>query len=324
MANAKGKGTNGATAKGKGKKANKNVEVAEVTEVVETPVVEVSEEVVLDAPADITAEAETIEAPQVQEGFAVCSTCKIEKEQTVANFSPVDAVNNPNGENGFRTVCKSCQTAASLAWTTKRADYRKDYQRAMQLMKMGIGVIVPDAKTWEAGYVIMTAKRDENGKIVPDRVAEEVVAERKQAEADRRAELKAIADKEAEEAKAERKRLRDEAKAERERIAQEAADQRKADRDKVKQERDAKRVEDARIAKEERDRKNQEKADERLRLANEKAENARIERERKQAERLEAANKKAEDARIERERKDEEKRQAALDKALAVGGEATA
>jgi hypothetical protein len=285
--------------KGVATKATETVEVAEV----ETPVIEVSEDVVLDAPSDITA---------VADGNVVCSACNVEKEQTVANFSPM-------AKGGFRNICKPCQTQASLAWTTKRADYRKDYQRAIQLINLGIPAIVPNAKDWVSGDVIMTvAYTDKNGVEIPSRVAEEVYAEMKQAVADARAERKAELDAQNAELKAQRQAERAELKAQRDAERAEAKEQRQAERAELRAQRDAERAEKAEQAKADREAKAVERANERAVKNAEKAETARLAREAKAVERAEAQKQKALDKAQAIADKAEARRQSAVEKAMSA------
>jgi hypothetical protein len=187
------------------------VETAEVTEieVVPTP----TEEVVIDAKADIT-ETE----PKVH----TCNTCGSTDELNAKgepNFSMLKT-------GKLRPMCKSCQTAKSIGWTTEKAEYRKAYSRANFFLTRGIPAIVPTAKTWNEGDPIMTLEYGlldgkivspdtEGATVVPSVNAEDVyaaqVAEAKAARDAKHAEQTAIA----EAAKAERKRVRDEARAKR-------------------------------------------------------------------------------------------------------------
>lgn len=272
MANAKKSVKN---SKGVATKATKKV----------TPIVVVSEEVVLDAKADITEVIEEVVTSTIQEGYAVCSTCKDAKEQVGANFSPM-------AKGGFRNICKPCQTQASGAWTTKRADYRKQYQRANQLINLGIPALVPNARTWSEGDVIMTLEYTRNGETFPSRIAEEVYAEMKQSQADSRAETKAQIESQNAELKQQRADARAEAKEQRDNEKAEAKANRVAERAEAKTQRDAERAE--------------------------QAEEARLERERKDAERTEARNQKAIDSANAIAEKEATRRQAAIDKALAV------
>lgn len=66
-----------------------------------------------------------------------------------SNFSPLRT-------GKFSTVCKPCRALKANEWTTRRKDYRKAFhtaRRAAQLHKLD--VIMPNAKTWQAGDVIM-------------------------------------------------------------------------------------------------------------------------------------------------------------------------
>ncbi len=278
-----------------------------------TPVVEVSEEVVLDAKSDITEVVEPVaETPAVAEGFAVCKPCGETKEQTVENFSP-------SAKGGFRPICKPCQTKASLVWTTKRKDYRKEYQRAIQLINLGIPAIVPNAKDWVAGDVMMTvAYTDKNGVEIPSREAEVVYAELKQAQADARAERKAEADTLKAQAKAQRAEVRAEAKATRDAEKAEAKALKATERAEAKELRDAKRAEDAKTAKLEREQKAVERANARAEANAVKAENARLAREKKDAERAEASKQKALAKAQEVAEKAEARKQSAIDKAMSA------
>ncbi len=290
---AKGNVKGVATKATKAKKAKKAKATPEVVE---------SNEVVLDAKSDITA---------VADGMAVCGTCKVEKEQTVENFSPM-------AKGGFRNICKPCQTQASLAWTTKRADYRKQYQRAMQLINLGIPAIVPNAKDWQNGDVIMTVEYTRDGVTYPSRNAEEVYAEMKQAQADARAQRKAELDAQNAELKAQRQAERAEAKAQRDAEKAEAKAQRQAERAEAKAQRDAERAEKAEQARIEREEKALARATERAEKAAEKAEQARLERERKALERAEAQKQKALEKAQAIADKAEARKQAAIDKAMAA------
>jgi flagellar biosynthesis GTPase FlhF len=266
------------------KKNKKNTGVATEATVENNEVIVATDEVVLDAPSELVSEE------VIPTGFAKCSAGGEVLEQTVANFSPVDAVNNPNGEAGFRPICKGCQTKASIAWTTKRADYRKAYQRAVQLIKLGIPAIVPNAKDWKAGDVIMTIEFERDGVVYPSMQAEHLYTAQKllaqEARAERQAEIDAQNDRLKEERKAERAKAReareqakadekakaDEARAERKRQRDlantEKAEQAKRDREaraeeraEAKRKRDAEKAEENRIARENREKARQEKRD---------------------------------------------------------------
>ena len=290
----------GKNTKGVATKATKSVEVAEVEAL---PTIEATDEVVLDAPSDVTA---------VAEGNVVCSPCGVEKEQSVANFSPM-------AKGGFRNICKPCQTQASLAWTTKRADYRKQYQRAIQLINLGIPAIVPNAKDWVSGDVIMTvAYTDKNGVEIPSRVAEDVYAEMKQAQADARAERKAELDAQNADLKAQRQAERAELKAQRDADRETAKANRLAERAELKAQRDAERAEKAETAKAEREAKAVERANERAVKMAEKAEQARADREAKAVERAEAQKQKALEKAQAVADKAEARRQSAVEKAMSA------
>lgn len=293
-------------AKNANAKSNKGV-ATKATKAKATPVIEVSDEVVLDAKSDITVVENT-----VAEGNAVCSTCKVEKEQTADNFSP-------SQKGGFRPICKPCQTAASLVWTTKRKDYRKDYQRAIQLINLGIPAIVPNAKDWVAGDVLMTvAYTDKNGVEIPSREAEVVYDEMKQAQANARAERKQELETQNAELKAQRAEARAEAREAREAVKAEAKEARANERAEAKVKRDAERAEKANAAKLEREQAAVERANARAEANAAKAEEARLAREKKDADREEARNQKAlakaqeiADAKLAREK-------AAVEKAMAA------
>lgn len=302
MATKNAKGVAKATKKAK----TASVEVTEDGELMEgtnrLEAIEATDEVVLDVPTDITA---------VADGMAVCSACGVEKEQTVANFSPM-------AKGGFRNICKPCQTQASLAWTTKRADYRKQYQRAIQLINLGIPAIVPNAKDWQNGDVIMTVEYTRDGVTYPSRNAEEVYAEMKQAQADARAERKAQIEAQNAELKAQRLAERAELKAQRDAEKAEAKAQRDAERAEAKAQKDAERAERAEQAKLEREQKAIERAEARAVANAEKAEAKRLEREQKALERAEAQKQKALEKAQAIAEKAEARRQAAIEKALAV------
>lgn len=235
-----------------------------------------TDEVVMDAKADITA----------VEGMVECTSCKANLEQTSENFSPM-------AKGGFRSICKPCQSKKSGEWTGKRADYRKQYQRARQLIDKGIPVIVPDAKTWAEGDVLMTIPYERDGVEYPSVPAEGVYAEMKAKEAEQRAELKAERDAQKaeilEQRKAERAKLR-------EQKAQEKADlkaQKDAERAKIREQKAQERAEKAEQAKKEREQKAIERAEQRKIANAEKAEQARLAREQKAVERAELAKQKA-------------------------------
>lgn len=104
------------------------------------------------------------------------------------------------------TTCKECRAEAANAWTTERADYRKVFHRALRAKNSGLPVIMPQAKTWKAGDVIMLAD---------GRTLEEVLAEQK---AERDAERLATANERSAQlaqAKAERQAAREQKRAER-------------------------------------------------------------------------------------------------------------
>lgn len=256
-----------------------------------------SDEIVLNAKADITI---------VEEVMAICSTCKNEKEQTIDNFSPRIG-------GGFRNICKPCQTKASLVWTKKRADYRKQYQRAVQLINLGIPAIVPNAKDWQKGDVLMTVDyTDKNGNKFPSREAEVVYSEMKQAQADARAELKAERELQNAELKAQRKAQRAERKAERDAEKAEAKAKLAEERAKLKAKRDVERAEKAAHAKAEREKNAVARAEAKAEKSAEKAEQKRIEREEKALARAETAKQKAID------KLNEVKAKAGLDKMLSA------
>jgi hypothetical protein len=52
----------------------------------------------------------------------------------------------------------------SIEWTTKRAEYRKLYQKARQLLAAGVNVRVPNAKDHRNGDVL----RYSNGTVISD------------------------------------------------------------------------------------------------------------------------------------------------------------
>lgn len=256
-----GAGVAPAKASGKSVKAKASAPVETVETVIE------STETVLDAQADVTVVV-------VPEGSAECKPCATVKEVNSDNFSPKEG-------GGFHSVCKSCRTVASKDWTTKRADYRKQYQRARQLIDLGIPTIVPNAKDWSEGDVLMTIPYERDGVEYPSVPAEGVYEARKATEK---------ADREARNAEAQAK-------------AQADREQRKADREALKAERDAEKAQAKAVRDEERKAEREKKAQERLALA-EKAQADRAEAKAKRdAERLETANKKAEEARIAREKK---------------------
>ena len=57
----------------------------------------------------------------------------------------------------YRNICKVCQTRLSKQWTTKRADYRKQYQQARMLVSRGFDVQIPNAKDYKSGDVLRTS-----------------------------------------------------------------------------------------------------------------------------------------------------------------------
>lgn len=62
-----------------------------------------------------------------------------------------------NGQEGvYHKICKECRTKLSKEWTTARADYRKEYQKARMInLQAGKEVVrVPDAKTFRSGDVL--------------------------------------------------------------------------------------------------------------------------------------------------------------------------
>lgn len=279
-----------ATAKAKSKgKAVKSVETVEAVEAVVTP----TDEAVIEAVGDIT-ETPTEATVKVH----TCTECGSTDEL------------NAKGEPNFsvllsgkkRPICKSCQTAKSLDWTTKRADYRKVYARANFLINRGIAVVTPNAKEWTPEYVLMTIKKDENGDIVVDRPAEEVYSEQVAAE----------------------KAVREANKASREAIATQAKADRKAKREADKADRDAKRAADALVAKAASDAKKLEKANERAETAKKaKADReaaAAVKKTERDAKALETANK----LKADREAKSLEKAETARQNALTKAAEAAA
>jgi hypothetical protein len=267
---------NKATAKSKtGKtssaKGNKNAVIAatETVEEIVQPQEQVNgDESLLNAPQDLTetegasdaeTPAETVQ-PQVEalpEGQRKCSTCQVPKV-IATDFSPL-ASGKPN------YTCKSCRTLASVEWTTRRADLRKEQAFARRLQNQGIAAIPPDARTWKAGDVILT---------VDGRDAREVWAE-----------LQATREAEKTERDAEKQRVADEIKAAN-------AERRETER----QAREAKRLEDkaARDAEnaEKRELKAKEQAEKAAKLAQERADAAKVKADEKAA----AILKKAQDA----------------------------
>jgi hypothetical protein len=297
-------------------KVAKGAEVAtEVVEVVENVEVEVSDEVVLEAQSDITEVVETIEPAVVSETEHTCSISGVKAEfdenGVCTNFSRLQ-----NGK--LRSICKAEQTKASIAWTTERANYRKDYQRAMQLINQGIPAVVPNAKDWKEGDVIMTQEVTINDVVYPVRPAEEVYAEMKQARADARAKAQAMIDAQNDLLKQARKEARETAKAERmaeqERLKAELTAKREA-------EREAKNAERAELAEQKRLERLETarvKAEERAKDLAIKAEENKLKAEAKLAERLETARIKAEEKAKAIAEKAEARTQALIAKAIAV------
>lgn len=68
----------------------------------------------------------------------------------IKSFSPLK-------KGGYSQICKGCRCILSKEWTTKRADYRRSYQSALQMNAKRVAeglkpnVRVPTAKTWKAG-----------------------------------------------------------------------------------------------------------------------------------------------------------------------------
>lgn len=169
----------------------KNKTVTEVSNVAEVGVCG-AENVLLAVKSDLT-QTET---------DSMCTVCKKYKPQTTENFSILK-----NGK--FRRMCKECQTKASLAWSAKRSDYRRQYHLAVMYQNAGIPAILPTAKEWKQGDPIMTvAYTDSSGVYHPSVNATQLYAEIKK------------------QRKAERQKL----KLERERLKREIAERRRAER----------------------------------------------------------------------------------------------
>lgn len=295
--------TNTKATKGKATKATKA-----------TKAVEITDEVVLDAKSDITA-VEAVETA-TSERDHVCSISGVKAEfdadGNCTNFSRLQ-----NGK--LRSICKAEQTKASIAWTTKRADYRKDYQRAVHYQSMGIPALTPDAKTWVAGQPIMTVEyTDKNGVTHPSRNADEVFAEMKQAQAEARQALLAERAEQVSIAKAQRAEARAEAKAIRDAEKAEAKAVRDAERAERKAEKAQERALKAEQAKADREAKAVARAEARAERITLKAQEAQKAREAKAIERAEATRLKAEAKALEIAQKAEAKQSAGIEKALSA------
>jgi hypothetical protein len=255
----------------------------------------------LNADASETATEPQATAQNVTDGSAVCSTCQIAKD-AASEFSIL--------QNGKRSpVCKRCRADAANEWTTSRADYRKDYHLGLRLQNMGYPVILPNAKDWKAGDVLV---------LTDGRDAREVYAADKASRRAKRDAERATQTAEAERIKAERKAQRD---AERQ-ARLEAAGEQAAVRLEEREARKAAKAEERRLKAEEaaqnKEQRKTEKAAERALKAQERAEAAAVksaeraaEREQKARERAEAAATKAAEREQERAEKARLKAEAA-------------
>ena len=269
-----------------------------------------SDEVVLDAKSDITQGVTMV----------TCTECGIEKEQTTENFSRLKGADGTPATGKFRNICKPCQTAASIAWTTRRKDYREVYQRAVRYRdQLGIPALTPNAKDWKAGDPIMTvAYTDKNGVFHESRNADEVYAEMKQAQAEARETLKAQRAEAQAEAKAQRAEARAQAKLERESAQAEAKELRAKERAEAKAQRAEAKALKAEELRVEREEKAKVRAQERAEAIAKKAEETRLARETKAQERAETARLKAEAKANEAIAKAEAKSNEAMEKALSA------
>lgn len=118
--------------------------------------------------------------------------------------------------NGTRSpVCKRCRADKANAWTAARADYRKVFHTALRAKNtLGLNVIMPVAKTWQAGDVTMLAD---------GRTLDSVLTELAQTRADGRAAAAAVRAASAAQTKAEKLAARELKQAEREALALTAA-----------------------------------------------------------------------------------------------------
>lgn len=325
MTNKKTKNTGATSVSAKAKKLVKGNKKAKAAVEVDVPVIEQTEEVVLDAPSDLTATV-----PEA----ANCTVCDVaaqtDEDGNVTNFSRLTATGK------LRTICKPCQTVKSVEWTTKRADYRKEYARANFYQQRGIPALMPTASAWKAGDVIMTVeyslldgKRfDADGNRVttdtpnavtfPSRIAEEVYQEQLATRVAEREAVKAANQLLLDEAKAERAELRQAEKAERDAKKAEAADVLKAQRQAEREQKAEERAQKALETKAEKDEAREAKLKQRADDALAKAEAIREATANKAIERAEASKQKAIDKATAVAEKRQQAVRAANEKAIAA------
>lgn len=94
---------------------------------------------------------------EVPAGMRLCTSCGNIKNATT-DFSVLKG-------NQSNMTCKTCRAKATAEWTRKRADFRKEYHKAIQLQYKGIPAVPPSAKTWKAGDPILTTSGEDAEKL---------------------------------------------------------------------------------------------------------------------------------------------------------------